>query len=295
MKSGAPDSGEHTNAVGRQDLPALGERMITDQIVDHVITLIGPGKIFLGVIDHVINSDRADKIDIARAANAGHFCAERFRDLHRESANASGRAVDQNFLSGLNVPLVPETLQRCDSGDSDRAGWLERNVDRFQHDRAIRLDANVIRHRSVLRSENFFARFEVHYIFSNCLYDTGEISSESGVLGLAHPGHWTHRPRASDQVSIDRIDRGRADADENFVVVRRGLFKLAELKILDAVFAIHDSFHGITRGSSVAIAVVSGTPVSDEAEQETDEQQNQDNAERPLEKSFHLLLSVIDY
>ena len=70
MKSGSADSGEHANAVGRQDLPALGERMVADQIVDHVVTLIGLGKIFLGVIDHVISADRFHKIDIARAANS---------------------------------------------------------------------------------------------------------------------------------------------------------------------------------------------------------------------------------
>src|SRR5438105_11176451 len=111
MKSGAADSGEHTNAVGRQDLPALGERMIADQIINHVVMLIRLRKIFPGVIDHVISADRFHQIDVARAANAGDLGAECFRDLDGKSADAARRAVDQNFLSGLNVSLVAETLQ----------------------------------------------------------------------------------------------------------------------------------------------------------------------------------------
>src|SRR5207245_10081820 len=143
-------------------------------------------------------ADRFHKIDIARAADSSHFCAERLRDLDGESANAARRPVDQNFLSGLNVSFVAQTLQRSDSGDSDRAGLLERNVGRFYHDRAVGLGANVIRHRSVLRAENFVAWLEIGYIFPNCYDDAGEIGPESRVLGLTHPAHRPHRPRASN-------------------------------------------------------------------------------------------------
>src|SRR5437868_14584826 len=99
--------------------------MVADQIVDHVVTLIGLGKILLDVIDHVIGADRLHKIDIARAANTGDLSSERFRDLDRESADPPRGAVNQNFLSSLNVSFVTKTLQRRDSGDSNRAGLLE--------------------------------------------------------------------------------------------------------------------------------------------------------------------------
>ncbi len=238
--------------------------MVADQIIDHVVTLISLGKIFLGVIDRVVSADRFHQIDIARAANGGHLCAKRLRDLHDKSADAAGRAVDQDFLSGLNVSLVAKTLQCGDTGDRNRAGLFECNVGRFHHDRSIGLDANVIRHCAVLRAENFVVWFEVCDIFPNYLNDTGEIGPESDVFGLAHPSHWTHRPPASDQVAVNRIHRSRADSDENFIVFRCRFFQVAELKITDAIFAIHDSFHGITRGSSVAIAVVSRHPIGDE-------------------------------
>src|SRR5437588_8836989 len=67
--------------------------MVPDQIVDHVITLIGLRKIFFCVIDNAIGADRFHKIDITRAADSSHVCAERLRDLDGESANAARRAV----------------------------------------------------------------------------------------------------------------------------------------------------------------------------------------------------------
>src|SRR4030095_711760 len=71
MHPGAANAGEDANTVWRQNLPPLGKGMIADQIVEHVVTLIGLGEIFLGVIDHVVGADRFYKIDIARAANGG--------------------------------------------------------------------------------------------------------------------------------------------------------------------------------------------------------------------------------
>ena len=57
MKPGSADSGENANAIGRQDLAAFGKGMVADQIVEQVVTLIGLGKIFLGIIDDVIRPD----------------------------------------------------------------------------------------------------------------------------------------------------------------------------------------------------------------------------------------------
>src|SRR5947207_15881166 len=102
--------------------------MVTNEIEDQVVTFGPIGEIFFGIINHVIGSDRADKLDVARAANAGHFRAERFRELHRESTNASGRPVHQALLTGMNVTFVAETLQRGDGRDSNRGRLLEWDV-----------------------------------------------------------------------------------------------------------------------------------------------------------------------
>src|SRR3984893_9822402 len=180
--------------------------MVADQIIDHVVTLISLSKIFFCVIDNAISADRFHKIDIARAADSSHVCAERLRDLDGESANAARRAVDQNFLSGLNVSLVAKTLQCGEAGDRNRARLFECDVVWFHHGRPIRFHADVIRYRPVLRAKNFVAWLEVCDIFSNCLDDTGEIGSKAGIFWFAQPAHWTYQPTPSDHVAIDRID-----------------------------------------------------------------------------------------
>src|SRR5439155_9216559 len=159
--------------------------MVPDQIVDQIVTLIGLSKIFFCVIDNAIGADRFHKIDIARAADSSRVCAKRLRDLDGESANATGRAVDQNFLSGLNVPFVAQTLQCRERSNRNRTGLLKGDVRRLQNRGAISGDADVIGHGSSLRAENFVARFEVGYIFSNCFYGGGEVTAESVVLGLS--------------------------------------------------------------------------------------------------------------
>src|SRR5258707_8210530 len=106
MQSCSPNSGEHANAVRFQNVSAFRERMVPDQIVDHVVTLIGLSKIFFCVIDNAIGADRFHKIDITRAADSSDLGAERFRDLDGERADAARRAVDQDLLSGLNSSLV---------------------------------------------------------------------------------------------------------------------------------------------------------------------------------------------
>ena len=83
--------------------------MISHIIENHIVTFLALGEIFFGVIDYVVGAERADKIEIARAADAGHICAKGFCNLDCESAYAAGRAVDQNFLPCLNLSLLAQT------------------------------------------------------------------------------------------------------------------------------------------------------------------------------------------
>src|SRR6266404_2393109 len=95
-------------------------------------------------------------------------------------------------LSGLNVPFVAQTLQCREPGNRNRTGLLKGDVRRLRNRGAISGDADVIGHGSSLRSENFVARCEVGYIFSNCFHDAGEVTAESGVLGFSQTGYRAH-------------------------------------------------------------------------------------------------------
>src|SRR4029077_15100547 len=184
--------------------------MVTNEIEDQVVTFGPIGEILFGIINHVIGSDGTDKIDIARAANAGHFCAERFRDLHRESANASGRAVHQDLLTGLNVAFVAETLQRGDSRDWNRSRFFEYDVVGLGRDGAVRQNANVLGKRAGLSTEHFVTGFEIGYIFADGFNGSGVIDTDARLLGLAQSRDGTQRQRTGDR-EVERINRNRVD------------------------------------------------------------------------------------
>src|ERR1700726_539237 len=158
--------------------------MVTNQIEDQIVPLVAFGEIFLGVIDHMIGADRTDKIDISRTANAGDLRAERFRDLDRESAHASGRAVHQNLLTSLNMTFVAETLQRGDGRDWNRSRLFERDVGGLRHNGAIGQNANVLGKGSGFSPEYFVSGSKVGYVFANRFNSSGVIDTDTRLLRL---------------------------------------------------------------------------------------------------------------
>src|SRR5437016_3528499 len=91
-------------------------------------------------------------------------------------------------------------------------------------------------------------------------------------------------------MTVNRIDRSRADANEDFIIFRRRLSDLLELEVVDTVLTIHNSFHRIGRNGRVAIAVVSGSPVGDE---EPADEHEQDNRYGPLNDALNELHWIV--
>ena len=86
--------------------------MVSDAIEKQVVTLPALGEILLGVINDPIRADGSDHVHIPRTAYAGHLCAERLGDLHRERTHASRRTVNQDLLARLNLSLVAQDPAR---------------------------------------------------------------------------------------------------------------------------------------------------------------------------------------
>ena len=82
--------------------PEVRRRAVSRQLEDEIVLLPAPGEVLLGVVDDVVRAERADQVHVPRAAHAGHLRSERLRDLHREGAHASRRAVDQDLLPWLD-------------------------------------------------------------------------------------------------------------------------------------------------------------------------------------------------
>src|SRR5215469_6440101 len=85
--------------------------MVSDTVENCVIPLQLPGEILLRVIDNPIRTQGPNHVDIPSATDRGHVSAEPLRDLHRECAYSSRRAVDENLVSRLEVRFIAKTLQ----------------------------------------------------------------------------------------------------------------------------------------------------------------------------------------
>ena len=81
------------------------------------------GEVLPGVVDDAVRAERLDQVDVPRAADAGDLRSERLGDLHGERPDATGGAVDQDFLSRLNLPLVAKRLE-----GGDRRDWHGRSL-----------------------------------------------------------------------------------------------------------------------------------------------------------------------
>src|SRR6267154_407294 len=138
--------------------------MIADIVENYVVAFPIRGirfrKILLGVINDVIRADGADHVHISSAAYRGYACAEGFGDLHSEGSDASGGAVDQDFLSRLNMPLVTKTLQRSERRYRYGCGLFEGDVLWF--DDQCRLgSAQILGKGSFAQAEDGLAWFEL--------------------------------------------------------------------------------------------------------------------------------------
>ena len=58
----------------------------------------------------MIGAERADEIQISRAAYAGYLGAKSLGDLDRKCPNASGRTIDQDLLSCFHARGVAQAL-----------------------------------------------------------------------------------------------------------------------------------------------------------------------------------------
>ena len=99
--------------------------MVRDVVENHVVPLVAFGEILFGVIDHATMAPSdLNKLDISRAAHARHIRPNDF-DLHRECADTTRRAVDQDLLARLNFSFVANGLQRGDARNVDRRCLLK--------------------------------------------------------------------------------------------------------------------------------------------------------------------------
>ena len=202
---------------------------------DHVEAAAASPHVFLRVVDDVVGAERARLLEVPRAADRGDLGAERLRDLYGECADTAGGAVDEDVLSRLHLPVVPEPLQRGECRDRDRRRLLEGQVRRLGRDPTVHR-AHDLCERSGVRAEHFVAGPKIVDVLADGLDDPREVVSREARLRPPNAGHDARRHGCAVQaVPVDLVQRGGANAYKDPVIRERRRLDLLELEGTDAV------------------------------------------------------------
>src|SRR5579872_967048 len=115
-----PCGGKHT--------PGVRQRMVRHVVEDEVVAPPVSGEVLARVVDDMVSADRADHLRVLRAADSGHLGAESLGDLYGERTDATGRAVDQDLLAGLDLALIAKQLESRRCRHADGRGLLKSEV-----------------------------------------------------------------------------------------------------------------------------------------------------------------------
>ncbi len=238
------------DAMRQQDTLVIQQRVIADAVENQIVTLRPLREVLAGVVDDMVCAQRPDQLDVPGAANPGHVCAERLGDLHGESTNASGRAIDQDFLPWLQSAVVAQPLQRGERGNRHGRRLLKCQSGGFQRDHPVLVHRDVLSQRPTSRAEDFITRLEALDVLADRFDGACKVDSKPDIFGHTHADVRTHDEGLTAHiVPVEGIDGGRAHFDQDPVVLQRWLldgFNLDDLR--RAVTAIDSRLHRLSVG-----------------------------------------------
>ena len=146
------------------------------------------------------------------------------------------------------MPLIAQPLQRGKRRDGNTTRLLECHISRLERKNRL-TRAHVFSKSTAAPAKHIVASLKILYIFPDSLYSARHIHPESHVLRLTQPSHEANAiRRASNEMPIQRIQRGRADLDQNFIVPRNRLGRLfVSENVRRTIPLIHDRFHAWPR------------------------------------------------
>jgi len=122
------------------------------------------------------------------------------------------------------VSLVAQSLERSHGRDRDGRGLLMADVGRFERHRPPFAHRDILGERSESAAEDFITRLESRDALADRLDRAGKVDAEARVLGCPESAIDAHDVRGPfEVVPVERIDRRGVHADEELVVLRRGL------------------------------------------------------------------------
>src|SRR5437899_9841566 len=177
--------------------------MVPNAVENQVVTLPTFGESLLDISDDTICADGSDHGHISLAACAGHICAERLGDLHRERTHASRRTVNQDLVLRLNLSLVAQaaqtkTLQCGECRNRHRSRLLKRHVIGL-HDHSRLGGTHIL-------------------VPANRLDLAGHIMAYSCLLWFAQASHYANHVRRASEEQVSWIEGSRPDFYQDFIV-----------------------------------------------------------------------------
>ena len=201
-------------------------------------------EVLLRVVDDAVCAERSGLLHVPRAADGGHVRAERLCDLHRVGADASGRAVDQNLLPGLDLALVAQRLEGGEPRHRNGCRFLERDVGRLGR-KLLLGGARVFGPGAGSGAEHLVTRLKRLDVLADGFDPPSQIAPHVRVVGSPQPCPHSCEVGPGHAVPLDGIDRSRLNPDEHLVVFQDRLVDVPELERVrwPAVTHVSDCFH----------------------------------------------------
>lgn len=114
-----------TDTLFRQGILVIGEIDFPHGFQDEIVAFSILRKVFLGIVDNEISSERFYEFEVRRTANAGNLGSIVFCELHRGGSNGPRSSIDEYFLSWPYPPFVPEEIQSGRKSERQRGCLVE--------------------------------------------------------------------------------------------------------------------------------------------------------------------------
>ena len=236
------------HAVPVDDAHELGQRVPEDVVEDDVVALWALGEVLARVVDDVVGAERADQLELAGAADAGHLGAHRLGDLHGEGADAAAGARDEDLLAGPDAGYVAQRPEGGEPGHRHGRGLLEGEPRGLRH-QLVRRGRRDLREGAGLRihlPEDLVPDLEAGHVPADLLHDPGQVGAAHPSARPAQPevrtGDVGHSRHAGD---VRRVHAGGAHAHEHAALLEpRPLDLLEPQNVWRAVLILDDRLHG---------------------------------------------------
>src|ERR1700722_6034973 len=213
-----------------------------------IVPLPKPREIYIGVIDDLVCAYRSRYVHIPRTTYGSDFSPKFFGNLHRKCADATRRALNENFVARLNPSPVAKTLERRNCRDGYCGCVLKRQVGWLRCQSLFRC-AYVLGKALALEScypEDLVACVKLGHVSATRLHSAGDITTDDRVFGLGAQSRDPVPRCALQHKKVQGVYRCRAKLDQDLIAGGARGWHLRELQHIGRpVVGTYNRFHRV--------------------------------------------------